>query len=122
MTVWPVSFVRVDHEVRGPFTPDHLRELAERGLITPEFEAASDAAGPWMTLRDSPAGVEYFAARPGCEFKAGVFERLNQPGGPPVDHRDLIAAANRPPPSTPGVSPPPATAPNQGSGDPPVQS
>lgn len=96
MTVALVSFVRLDHEVRGPFTPDQLRELAERGLITLETEAAADAAGPWIMLRDSPACVEFFAARPGYEFKAGVFERVNQPGGPPVDHRDLIAAANRP--------------------------
>ena len=113
MTAWPASFVRLDREVRGPFTPEQLRALAERELITSETEAAADAAGPWIALRESPVCASLFPAHPGFEFKAAVFERVNQPGGPPVDHHALIAAANRPPPSTPGVSPPPVAARNQ---------
>ncbi len=113
MTVWPVSFVRIDQEVRGPFTPEQLRALAERGLITLETEAAAGAAGPWMKFCESQVGVDFFANRPGSEFKPEGFERVNQRGGTPVDHRELIAAANRPPPPAAGSPAPPATTPNQ---------
>jgi len=113
MTAWPVSFVRIDNEVRGPLTPDQLRELAEASTITPETEAATDAAGPWMRFCEIPDCIELFPERPQYKFKAALFEQVNRPDAPPVDHQDLIAAANRPPPSIPGRSPPPAAAANQ---------
>jgi len=44
-------FLRLNQEVRGPFGPELLAELAHSGVITPATEASADAAGPWIPLQ-----------------------------------------------------------------------
>jgi hypothetical protein len=106
MTMPPASYLLIGNEVRGPFTPDQLRKLAEVGAITPETDASARAAGPWSKLQDRPDCAEFFPERRQFQFKAREFENVNQAPEPPVDHRELIAAANRRPDAVPGVPPP----------------
>lgn len=96
MTPPPAIFVRIDDEVRGPFTPDQLQQLAEVGAITPETAAAANAGGPWAALREMPACDELFPPPAHFQFKARSFEPVNRAEQAPVDHRALIAAASRP--------------------------
>jgi hypothetical protein len=107
-------FVRIDDAVRGPFTPDQLRSLVEVGAITPETAAAADAAGPWAPLRELPAADGLFPKPVQFQFKARSFEPVNRAGETPVDHRALIAAANRPPAAAAaGPASAPAATPNE---------
>ncbi|OHE80236.1 MAG: hypothetical protein A3G75_03370 [Verrucomicrobia bacterium RIFCSPLOWO2_12_FULL_64_8] len=110
-------FVILDKAVRGPFDRDQLRQLAEAGAIALTTEASESATGPWTKLQEIPGSAELFPQRRRFEFKAKTFEQANRPSAPPVDHRDLIAAANKPlqppPASLPGPAPaeaPPAAA------------
>jgi hypothetical protein len=114
MTPPPAIFVRIDDAVRGPFTPDQLRQLAEVGAITPETGASAQAGGSWLRLQDLPGCAEIFPQSRQFLFKAREFENVNQGPGPRVDLRDVIAAANRPP-AAPAAGPAsvPATAPNE---------
>ena len=92
----PKLYVRVKQEVRGPYAMAQLHELASVQIITPATAAAENPAGPWVTLAQLPAGPVLFPPRPALQFKAAEFERVNSPHVAPVDHHDVIAAANRP--------------------------
>jgi hypothetical protein len=107
MDTGAITHVRISGELRGPLRPAQLRELAEGGAITPATEAAAAATGPWRPIRDWPEFTTLFPPRPTLNFKAAEFEAVNRGSAPPVDHRDLIAWANLPPPA--GAAP--ATAP-----------
>lgn len=107
----PASYLLIGNEVRGPFTPDQLRTLAEVRAITPETHASAHAAGPWLKVQGRPDCAEIFPERRQFQFKGRAFENVNQAPAPPVDHRELIAAANRRPDAVPGAPsprPPPA--------------
>ncbi len=91
----PVLFLRLSNEVRGPFERDRLRELALTGVVTPATEVAESAAGPWIKIQAMAEWADIFPERPQFRFKAKQFEPVNQPAEPPVDHRELIAAAHR---------------------------
>ena len=100
MSAPPASFVRINDAVRGPFTRDQLRTLAEVDVITPETEASAQPAGPWSKLRDAPDCAEIFPPRRQFQFKAREFENVNQPPAP--------SAAGPAPPGTPPPLLPPA--------------
>jgi len=91
-------FVRIGGALRGPFAPAQLRELAEVAVITPATEAAGTPAGPWTRLEALPWSAPLFPRRAEIGFKPAAFEKANRDSAPPVDHRELIAHANRPPP------------------------
>lgn len=91
----PILFLRLSNEVRGPFGRDRLRELALTGVVTPATEAAENAAGPWIKIEAMAGWEDIFPERPQFRFKAKQFDSVNQPAETPVDHRELIAAANR---------------------------
>jgi hypothetical protein len=96
----PVAlFLRLNQEVRGPFGPELLAELARSGVITPATEVSASAAGPWILLQAVGDYASIFPVRPAVQFKTKPFERVNRASDVPVDHRALIAAANRPTPS-----------------------
>ena len=103
-------YIRLNGEQRGPFGLEQLRELAEAGVVTPQSEASTQAAGPWTRLQDLPGCTGIFPERRQFQFKAREFEPVNRADAIPVDHRELIAAANR------GRNPPlpgkPPTTPN----------
>jgi hypothetical protein len=94
--------VRIGGEQRGPFTPAQLRELAEVAVITPATEAAETPAGPWAPLATLPWSADLFPKRPEMGFRAAEFEKTNRDSVAPVDHRELIEHANRPP--SPGAT------------------
>lgn len=98
MSAAKISHVRIGHVVRGPLHLAQLLELAEGGAITPTTDAAASATGPWSPINTWPEGAQLFPARPTLLFKATEFEHVNRGSSPPVDHRDLIAWANLPPP------------------------
>lgn len=98
-----ITHVRIGGEVRGPFRLAQLIELAEGGAITPATEAALAADGPWSPVQAWPECAQIFPPRAARGFKATEFTSVNRDSAPPVDHRDVIAWANRPPP--PGVKP-----------------
>lgn len=77
-------FVRLNGEVRGPFTPEQLGQLAEVGAITPETEASTIAGGPSVRLKEFPACAALFPGREclGSKAEAKAFETVNGPGGP----------------------------------------
>jgi hypothetical protein len=89
--------------------PAQLQTLAEGGAITPATEAATSAAGPWSPIKTWPEYAQLFPPRPTLLFKAAEFEAVNRRATPPVDHRDLIAWANLPPPASAVKKPVPAT-------------
>jgi hypothetical protein len=95
-------FVRLNGEIRGPFTPEQLGQLAEVGAITPDTEASTTAGGPSVRLEEFPACAALFPwrERPGSKAGSKTFEMVNGPTGQPVELRELVAIANRPPPST----------------------
>ena len=110
MPTGPRFFVRLNGEPHGPFATEQLRELADVGVVTPQTEAALDAAGPWTTLCALPESAGIFPDRRQFQFKARVFESVNRSDTPPVDHRELIAAAQRggnAPAATRPAAPPP---------------
>jgi hypothetical protein len=103
-----ISHVRIGGEVRGPLRPAQLSELVEGGAITPATEAAAGAAGPWSPIKDWPECATLFPPRPVLTFKAAEFEAVNLRPTPPVDHREMIAWANLPPPAGVAKNPAPA--------------
>jgi hypothetical protein len=105
MSHQPVLFLRLNNEVRGPFGKDQLRELAELWVITPATEVSESAAGPWTRIQEAAGCADVFRERTHYQFKAREFTRLNLDTTPPVDHRDLIAAANRGNSAAPGAPP-----------------
>lgn len=106
----PSTFLRLQGALRGPFTVDQLRELADGGAITPGTEAATDQTGPWAPLETLPQSAGLFRAPQQFQFKVREIEKVNQQAHPPVDHHELIAAANRP--LTPPSGTPPVPQPN----------
>ena len=81
-------FVRLNGEVRGPFTPEQLGQLAEVGAITAETEVSTSAAGPLVRLQEFPACAALLSGCLGSEAKA--FETVNGPTGHPVELRELM--------------------------------
>ena len=102
----PALFLRLNNEVRGPFRKEQLRELAELWVITPATEASESAAGPWTRIQETAGYADVFPERTQYQFKTKEFAKLNLDTTPPVDHRDLIAAANRGSSTAPGFHPP----------------
>ena len=111
MSHQPPLFLHLNNEVRGPFNWDQLRELAESGVIMPATESSLSGAGPWTAICEVGDYAEVFPQRTKLQFKATLFERVNQPSDLPVDLHALIAAANRGRPAPPAGSPPAATRP-----------
>jgi len=104
----PQTYLRLQGVERGPFTVDQLRELADGGAITPATEAATDKTGPWAPLETFPQSEGLFPAPRQFQFKQREIEKASQPQLPSIDHRELIAAANRPlPPRTSAPAPAP---------------
>jgi hypothetical protein len=99
-------FLRLNQEVRGPFGPELLAELAHSGVITPATEASADVAGPWIPLQALGDCGRMFPLRPAVRFKTKAFENVNRASYPAVDLPAIIAAANRPPPATAAAEPP----------------
>ena len=91
-------YLRFAGEARGPYQLEQLLELVAGGVVNPTTEAAASAAGPWVRLETLAVGQTLFPPRPELRFKATEFEAVNRGSSPPVDHRDLIAWANLPPP------------------------
>ena len=106
MSQQPVLFLRLNNEVRGPFGKDQLRELAELWVITPATEVSESSAGPWTRIQEVTGCADVFRERTQYQFKAKEFAKLNLDTTPPVDHRELIAAANRGKSTAPGFFPP----------------
>jgi hypothetical protein len=106
MSQLPPLFLRLNHEVRGPFEWDRLCELAESGVITPATESSPCGDGPWTAIRDAGDYHGVFPQRAQLQFKAKPFEEVNRSSHPPVDHHALIAAANRGRPAPPAGRPP----------------
>ncbi len=102
----PALFLRLNNEVRGPFRKEQLRELAELWIITPATEVSESVAGPWTKIQEATGCADVFRERTQYQFKAKEFAKLNLDTTPPVDHRDLIAAANRGNSTVPGFYPP----------------
>ena len=98
MNTGSITHVRIGGEVRGPLRPTQLHELVEGGAISPATEASASTTGPWRPIRDWPEYPTLFPPRPTLLFKAAEFDAVNRGSTPPVDHRDLIAWANLPPP------------------------
>jgi len=106
----PPLFLRLSDAVHGPFGAEQLRELADGGAVNPQTEAATDPAGPWTALETFSQGAALFPAPQHFQFKKREIERVNHSQLPPVDHHELIAAANRP--LTPRASSQPPPLPN----------
>ncbi|HTX65677.1 MAG TPA: hypothetical protein VMD31_07880 [Opitutaceae bacterium] len=109
MTAPVITYVRLAGEVRGPFSFEQLRLLAESGVIAPATVAAARPDGPWVPLGVRPDAAAIFPARREFQFKEAEFERVNAEPEPRLEHREAIAAARRSPARD--GSPPPA-APN----------
>ena len=99
------TYLLLAGDVRGPFTPDQLRLLAESGVIAPETVAAARREGPWSPMGARPDAAAIFPARREFQFKEADFERVNTATAR-LDHRDLIAAAQSGPAKA-GEPPPP---------------
>ena len=99
-------FVRLHGKTHGPFSPEHLIELARGHFITRQTSVSANVDGPWTELGATPSGAALFEALP------REYERTNRDDGPPLELRDIIAAANRPPAAavSPSPVPPPSSA------------
>jgi len=89
-------FVRVGDEVRGPYLPARLRDLAEAGVVTPATAAAPGRDGPWTPLGEQAARAEIFPVRPALGFKATEFPVLNRAAPEetaPLNVQEMIARA-----------------------------
>jgi len=95
----PAHFVRLAGVVRGPLRLEHVREMAESGVITPETEIAPAADGPWVPLAALPLCAEIMPVRRVLGFKAAEFDQLNQGSAPAMDPNEVILQANQPPAS-----------------------
>jgi hypothetical protein len=100
----PGLFVQIGAEIRGPYDVEQLRQLAEVEVITPATEAAETATGPWTKLEMRTERAAVFPSRAQMKFKATEFAVKNRDSETPLDHRDMIAAANLPPPATAGAA------------------
>jgi hypothetical protein len=88
------QFLRIDREVRGPCDLAAIRRLIENEVVARDTEAALTASGPWQPL-ESFAGVEaLLPARKMLGFKAAAFAVTNTAASPPIDLKDVIAAAD----------------------------
>lgn len=103
-------FLRLDQEVRGPYGRKVLLELARNRLITPDTDASLNASGPWVPIETIGDLAWIFPVRRQFRFKKPSFENANGSSHPPVDHREIIAAANRPVLPRDAVHPPDSTA------------
>ena len=83
----PALFLRLNQEVRGPFGPDVLADLAQSGVVTPDTEASTDSGGPWIALRMRGDCAVLFPPRRAFRFKAKSFERMNRRPDPAIDVR-----------------------------------
>lgn len=97
--------LRWQGKVVGPFSAEQLRELIPTGAVTPESEVAPEPEGPWARLDTLPLGRLLW---PAVNFKIPAYERANTADTPPIDLRDVIAAANGPASQTPPTPPAPA--------------
>ena len=89
-------FVRVGDEVRGPYLPARLRDLAEAGVVTPATAAAPGCDGPWTPLGEQAARAEIFPERPVLGFRATEFQVLNRAATEetaPMNVQEMIARA-----------------------------
>ena len=100
------TYLLLAGDVRGPFSPDQLRLLAESGVIAPETAAAARREGPWSPMGARPDAAAIFPARREFQFKEPEFERVNAAAGPRLDQREQIAAARRDPAKAGGPPPP----------------
>ena len=101
-----IFFVRRGDKVHGPFAREQLRELAAAGHIDATTEIAAGPEGPWTRLELQPALRAVLVGD-----APAAFERANHAGQPPIDLRELIAAANIRPPSPAEIAPSPSTRP-----------
>lgn len=92
-----IHFVRVAGEVRGPLALEHLRDLAEAGVLTADAEIAASAGGPWAVLGTVPLCMEVFPARRVLNFRAAEFATVSDAATPAMAPDEVIAQANRPP-------------------------
>lgn len=90
-----VHFVRFAGEIRGPLAVEHLRDLGEVGVITPQTEVAPSANGPWVALETLALAAEVFPARRAMEFRAKEFEPLNRDSTPAIGVDEIKHAAMR---------------------------
>ncbi len=89
-------FVRVGDEVRGPCTPERLRDLAEAGVVTPATASARGLDGPWAPLGEQAERTEIFPERAPLGFKPTTFAVLNPPAAAdaaPMNVQEMIARA-----------------------------
>ena len=70
------QFLRIDQNVRGPFGPELLAELARSGVITAATEASANAAGPWTPIGTLGDFAAIFPSRPEVQFKGIGIVRL----------------------------------------------
>jgi len=80
--------------MRGPFGPAILKELIEGGAISQETIAGDSETGPWIPLGRHGIAIDLFQPKRVFGLKATEFDRANTVGSPPVDHRDMIRAAD----------------------------
>lgn len=88
------QYLRIDREVRGPCDLATIRRLVENEVVTRDTEAAATAGGPWRSLESFAGVAALLPARRTLGFKAAAFATENTSAAPPVDLRDVIAAAN----------------------------
>jgi hypothetical protein len=117
-------FVRVGDEVRGPYLPVRLRDLAEAGVVTPATAAAPGRDGPWTALGEQAARAEIFPERAQLGFKPTEFPVLNRTTteeAAPLTVQEMVARAAVPgkilrperPAPTPGAAGATAPEPNE---------
>jgi len=100
------TFLRLADELRGPFTREQLRLLAESGVITPDTAGGAGPQGPWSPLRERPDATEIFPARREFQFKTPEFARANPPAAPHVNSHERRPPVRRWPADA--SAPPPA--------------
>jgi hypothetical protein len=115
----PSQFVLIRWQGKavGPFSLEQLRELAAGGALTPATEVAPEAEGPWARIETLPLGAVLFPPPPTVTFKVPDYERANRAATPPINLKDLIAAANRPLAAPPGGTAPAPPAPTSAEHD-----
>lgn len=89
----PTYFARIHGEVRGPFTPEQLRDFAEAGVIGRDSEVAGTRTGPWLNAGALPERETIFPPATEFAFKLASFEVLNPQDIAPAGVDDFIAAA-----------------------------
>lgn len=89
MDFGPSFFVRRHDKMHGPFAREQLRELAAKGHVDAATEIATTAEGPWARLDAMPALRTVLTGDAPARF-----ERANHALQPPINLREVIAAAN----------------------------